>query len=124
MFIQGICFLGMFYVGHSPNSLLVISIPQSMASTIFYTLSSSIMTKLVRVQDQGTIVSLGHASRSITQVIAPIVGGMIMKQYKFAGVGLLSAFLSFSAGLFATFVFMRKINPNIEEKLEEKTRVD
>ena len=101
--VQSVAFVAMFVASHLPKTLVLISIPQSVSSTVFYTLCSSMFTKSVVAKDQGTAVSLSHAMRSLTQVIAPILGGFIMKRYHFAGVGLFAASLTFVAALQAAW---------------------
>jgi len=106
------CSLMVLYIayGHISSSagLIAVTIPSTMASTVLYTLSSSLMSLAVAEGHVGTAISLSHASRSLVGIVAPIVGGVIYKDYHFKGLTLFtsaSAFLSF----FFSVTFARAI---------------
>jgi MFS family permease len=132
LFLQATSFIAMSYAKQDTRFIIAVSVPQTIASTAFYTLSSSLMTKCVSEKEQGTVVSLSHATRSLTQVLAPLLGGYLMQHYRFSGVTILASFTSFLGGLFATTIITGKaFGMNFEEeeatddgKKEEKSRVD
>ena len=51
-----------------------------MASTLYYTLGSSMMSLATNAKDMGTAISINHASRAIVGIIAPPLGGWILKR--------------------------------------------
>mmetsp|Transcript_9684 Transcript_9684/g.17035 ORF Transcript_9684/g.17035 Transcript_9684/m.17035 type:complete len:427 (-) Transcript_9684:19-1299(-) len=71
----------------SYNELLVVTVPATMASTVLYTLSSSLMSLAVDEGNTGTAISISHATRSTVGIIAPIIGGYMYEHSGFQGVG-------------------------------------
>jgi OCT family organic cation transporter-like MFS transporter 18 len=126
---QAVSFIAMSRVHGNSAAVTAVSVPQAIASTFFYTLSSSLMTKCVEGNEQGTVVSLAHATRSGTQVIAPLLGSYVMKLYRFQGVSTMAAFVSLFGACFA--VMALRENSVVEDDkrpvkrvAEEKTRLD
>ncbi|CAK9115553.1 Solute carrier family 22 member 18 (Beckwith-Wiedemann syndrome chromosomal region 1 candidate gene A protein) (Efflux transporter-like protein) (Imprinted multi-membrane-spanning polyspecific transporter-related protein 1) (Organic cation transporter-like protein 2) (ORCTL-2) (Solute carrier family 22 member 1-like) (Tumor-suppressing STF cDNA 5 protein) (Tumor-suppressing subchromosomal transferable fragment candidate gene 5 protein) (p45-Beckwith-Wiedemann region 1 A) (p45-BWR1A) [Durusdinium trenchii] len=59
------------------TQLLVITVPATVASTLLYTLSSSLMSLAVDKDNTGTAISISHGARSVVGIISPIVGGFV-----------------------------------------------
>lgn len=127
MFIQSVCFMGVYFVGQDALGLILITVFQSASSTIFYTLSATLTTKCATTQDQGVAISLNHASRTFTQVVSPVMGAAVMRRYQFGGVGLLTAFLNALGAMYA-FATLREIRRDLVVGegivMEEKTRTE
>lgn len=73
-----------------PKWVYVLQAPQSIAFGVFYTVSSGLMSNTVSAEQQGTVSALGHATRSINQVIGPVLGGIAMRYFQFAGLRLIA----------------------------------
>lgn len=71
-FSLGIAFLGLTQI-HSFESLLLLSIPSSILSSVLLTTTSSYLSRSVPVENAGSAISLSHASRSLTGIVAPLI---------------------------------------------------
>ena len=83
------------------NHLLMTAIPIALSTAMLYTVQSSVLSKVVSPSNAGTAMSLSHASRSACGIIAPMVGGYIMKYNGFQG---LCLFTSAMAGVSAMYM--------------------
>merc|ERR1711871_141585 len=83
------------------SQLQALAVPISLASGILYTVQSSVLSKVVATSNAGTAMSLSHASRSACGVVAPLLGGFVMKYYGFS---VLSLFTAAMAGAAAGFM--------------------
>ncbi|KAH9253196.1 hypothetical protein BASA81_008878 [Batrachochytrium salamandrivorans] len=98
-----------------PQWVYVLQVPQTIAFSFFYTVSSGLMSRTAKVEDQGTVNALGHATRSFNQVVAPILGGYVMRRFGFAGVRLLAAgSLLCSAGVGLLYIQHHKQRVKLE----------
>ena len=82
---------------------LLFLIPNIISSTLLYTTSGAILSKIVQKKQLGTSLSLSHACRSLTGMVAPVVGGYIFKHFQSFG---LAYFASFSAGIGTIYLFV------------------
>lgn len=107
IFVQSFMFLALS-LASGKWALWVVGVPQTVASTIFYTLSSSQMSGAASPGDEGTVISLSHAVRSATQIVAPVIGGFLMRRFKFLGVAVFASFMVVVAGLAAAYLLLIK----------------
>ena len=95
--LMGVSLLGW---GFAPSVmvLLVILIPVSLAGGVLNTIISSALTKTVQPQEVGGILGLSSSIESLTRVIAPTLGGLLLDQLGYWSPGTFSAIIL--AGLF------------------------
>jgi predicted MFS family arabinose efflux permease len=109
------------YIGYSLTTnyyiLLLITIPSALASTILYTLSSSLMSLAVTEDSTGTAISMSHSSRSLIGIITPLLGGLIFEFYNFYYVCISSAFCM----LICLFIIQFFVNKSLKELEIEKS---
>lgn len=86
--LTSVCFLGFTQINNF-SGLLALTVPKTMASTVLYTLSSSLMSLAVDQDKTGTAISISHGSRSVVGILAPILGGLI---YEYQGMNGLAYF--------------------------------
>jgi len=79
--------------------LLVLMVPMTLASTSMYTVVTSILTKSVARSETGTVIGLDHATRSLSSVVAPTLGGYMFLYLGYPALGLFG-----SAALGLSFV--------------------
>jgi OCT family organic cation transporter-like MFS transporter 18 len=96
------CFVAYALVVSSVTGLFVLGVPFSIASSLFYTVATSALSKSVDNSNAvaGTTIGLGHAARSFCGIVGPTLGGLISQQMQFEAVGIASAAISLAA-LFA-----------------------
>lgn len=98
-----------------PHWVYVLQAPQTIAFSFFYTVSSGLMSGTAKAEDQGTVNALGHATRSFTQVVGPVLGAYVMRRFGFAGVRLLAAgSLLCSAGVALLYIQHRSRRVKVE----------
>jgi len=56
-----------------------------------YTVVTSILTKLVEKGETGTVIGLDHATRSLSSVVAPTIGGYLFSYFGYSSLGIFSA---------------------------------
>ena len=90
--------LSLSYVGWalSPNliSLLIVLIPISVASTVLNTVLRSSLTKAVSREEIGGILGLSTSLESMTNIMAPIIGGLLIGSVGNWAPGAFSALIS------------------------------
>jgi DHA1 family tetracycline resistance protein-like MFS transporter len=86
--------------GFAPSviMLLIILAPTALAGGVLNTVISSALTKTVRQQEVGGLLGLSASLESLTRVIAPTIGGVLLDQLGTWSPGVFSAILL--AGLF------------------------
>jgi len=90
------CMVGYAYVW-SLASLFVLILPLGFATSTIYTVSTALLTEIVPSERQGSVIGLGHATRSACGLIAPTLGGFLLKQHGFSSIGFASAALALAA---------------------------
>merc|ERR1711934_712388 len=63
------------------RQILMVAVPIALASALLYTVQGSVLSKVVDASNSGTAMSLSHASRSACGVVAPMIGGYVMKYH-------------------------------------------
>jgi len=84
--LLAICYSALSFVTSYPL-LIAWTLPSTIASTLLYTLSSSLMSLAVPEDSVGTAISLSHASRSFAGIVSPLIGGTIYEYFGFLGLG-------------------------------------
>jgi DHA1 family tetracycline resistance protein-like MFS transporter len=77
MVIMALCMLGWAFAPSVVTLLLVLT-PTAMSGGLLNTVLSSILTKTVAPQEIGGILGLSTSIESLTRVIAPILGGVLL----------------------------------------------
>ena len=97
-------------------------VPNAIASTLLYTTSGAILSKIVKKKQLGVSLSLSHASRSLTGMISPVVGGYIIKSYQSAGLAYFACFTAMVGTLYLVLGggVVRKALEKKEEEGKEK----
>jgi len=75
--IMALCMLG-WALAPSVATLLLILAPTAIAGGLLNTILSSTLTKTVTSQEIGGILGLSASVESLTRVIAPILGGVLL----------------------------------------------
>ncbi|KNC87655.1 hypothetical protein SARC_00226 [Sphaeroforma arctica JP610] len=78
-------------------SVLVLTTPTSISSTIIYTVLGALISGSVHQDQTGTAISLSHAVRSLCGIISPIVGGYILREFDVPTLGIVAGALIGSA---------------------------
>jgi hypothetical protein len=100
---SSLTFFALALVSHG-RMVVPLSVPSTIFSTMFYTVSSARLSKCVAKEDAGTAISLSHAIRSATAIAAPVAGAYVLQQFRFPGVCVLSGACT---GLGALFLYLR-----------------
>ena len=95
--IMGLSLLGWAFVP-SVTMLLVVLAPIAFSGGILNTVISSALTKAVQPQEIGGILGLATSIESLTRVIAPTLGGILLERLGYWSPGVFSAIVL--AGLF------------------------
>lgn len=66
--------------------LVALCVPMALGSTIMYTLMTAELTKMVP-KEEGTVIGLTHANRSLAGVVSPSIGGLLFAQFGFSSIG-------------------------------------
>lgn len=96
--ILGLCLFGYSFTS-STTELFLVTFPLSMASSIVYTVFSSVMTKVVEMENAGTSIALAHASRTICGIVSPTLAGVLLQKLGFGALGIFGAFMTLCATL-------------------------
>eukprot|EP01134_Creolimax_fragrantissima_P004804 CFRG4804T1 len=77
----------------SVNELIVLTAPTTISSTVVYTVLGSMLSTSVHDDQTGTAISLSHAIRSLCGIIAPLVGGFVIREFNVGTLGLTTGVL-------------------------------
>ena len=68
--------LATFAMVSSKLEMLVMMVPQGLASASVYTILTSVQSKMVPAEDSGTSIGLSHATRAFCQLVAPMTAAV------------------------------------------------
>eukprot|EP00924_Labyrinthula_sp_SR-Ha-C_P004513 snap_masked-scaffold_1-processed-gene-2.23-mRNA-1 protein AED:1.00 eAED:1.00 QI:0/0/0/0/1/1/2/0/410 len=88
---------GMKFFLDSKLGIYAVSIPMSIGSTLFYTLTTSMLSLCGTDVDQGAVTSLGHSVRALVGLVSPILGGFLIDFSGFSLVVNVTIIISFFA---------------------------
>ena len=75
-----------------------------------------VLSKVVATSNAGTAMSLSHASRSACGVVAPLLGGFVMKYYGFSVLSLFTAAMAGAAAGFMATLGRRTVGQVVRAK--------
>ena len=109
---MGILTITLLAWGFVPNVplLLVVFAPTALSAGLLGTLMSSLLTKSVARDEVGGALGLSSSLQSLSQVLAPVVGGLLLGQLGAWSLGILASLLMAMAFLFA----WRVVLPSLE----------
>jgi OCT family organic cation transporter-like MFS transporter 18 len=93
--IMALCFVAYAYVVRNVTDAFVLGVPFSIASSFFYTVATSALSKSTdgATAVAGTTIGLGHAARAFCGIVGPTLGGYIA-DVQFEAVGIVAAVLA------------------------------
>eukprot|EP00386_Alphamonas_edax_P010328 GDKI01033455.1.p1 GENE.GDKI01033455.1~~GDKI01033455.1.p1 ORF type:complete len:428 (+),score=89.16 GDKI01033455.1:98-1381(+) len=81
------CFAGYAYISTVP-SLVALLVPMSIASGASYTVTTSLLTQITPPSLHGSSIALSHATRAACGMLAPTIGGYLLKTLGYSSIGL------------------------------------
>jgi DHA1 family tetracycline resistance protein-like MFS transporter len=94
--------------------LFIVLIPIAFSGGVFNTVINSSISKAVRPDEVGGMLGIGASLESVTRVISPILGGILLQQF---GAGAPGIFCAVVTGVLAIYLWRTGERPiNVEEQ--------
>ncbi len=101
----------------SVTHLLVVLVPLSVAGGVFSTISRSALTKAVLAEEVGGTLGISSSLESLTRMIAPVVGGLILDHLGTWAPGVLGAVIMAWVSIFVWLeYFWKSPQPSLQEE--------
>lgn len=75
----------------SLSAFYIVLIPMMSAGTILYAISTALLTRSVRAEENGTIIGIDMGLTNLQRVVAPLLGTVLISTFGHASVGLFCA---------------------------------
>ncbi|GBG32087.1 Solute carrier family 22 member 18 [Hondaea fermentalgiana] len=104
------------------ESLLVLTVPMTISSTLLYTLSSSLMSLAVDQGSAGSAIAMSHGLRSFVGIVSPLIGGFLYEQRGFSGIAHAAAILAAVTLVFSQTTSKASLLDLVQRKEESSKR--